>query len=142
MPRPTPDYIPKEFQEFVAASGLTPKEFAEQKGLNPRRFYSLFGGANLTLRPYIKIADAAEISVDDLAMAITTGRFVEIIETLKEKLHCKSPSELARLLGVSDNFILKRIKTSNDLNGLAQYKEVAERIGWTLDKLCRTCHRF
>lgn len=141
MPKPTPDYIPGEIRDQIAAlgySGVT--EYSEHIGLNRVRLLSVFAGPSSTLRLYKALADALGVSMDQLKSLILTGQLAEAIAALAKRRGV-SLNQLSMQIGASHTFLARRLKSGCNPNGLQSYIEVAEALGWSLQKLTETCLR-
>lgn len=139
MPRPTPDYIPKEIVDKAAALGLTPKTYAAHIGLNPHRFYSFYGSKHENLKPYCSFADFTNVSLSDICKIAQNGEWREFINKVLLKHTFKSIAELSRASGVSESFIADRYHGKKKLNGLQIYIEMSEAQNITMDELRTLC---
>lgn len=142
MPKPLPDYIPGEIRDQIASGGYAGViEYGEHIGLKRgARLLDVFGGTNPKLRPYKMLADYAGITLDEIVSLMLSGRIGPFITELAEKENL-SISKLSKRIGVSDDFLGKRIRGGVYTNGLSNYIEVAQALGWSLDKLAKSCLR-
>lgn len=139
MPRPTPDYIPGELRDHIASlgySGVT--EYTEHIGLNRARLLKLFSGNQARLRPYFNFCQFAQISLDEMASLMETGKISTLILRLSEKHNC-SINHLEKISNVGQGFLRLRMRGDGNMNGLQSYIEVAKALGWSLDKLAKVC---
>lgn len=141
MPKPLPDYIPVEIRDQIISGGYTGvMEYSEHLGLKPARLLGVFGGNAGKLRPYVNFADFVGITLDELAGKMLSGQLGTFIEETARR-HGVSVSKLERLANVSDGFLEKKIKSGIYTNGLQGYIEVAHALGWSLEKLAKSCLR-
>lgn len=140
MPRPTPDYIPKEVVDKAAALGLKPQAYAIRLGFSENRFYSFFGSTHSKLKPYLILCEAGNISLDELVLILEAGQFAKFIDKLLESQATNSIPTLARRLGISPPFIYERIKTPG-VNGLGTYLKMAKALDLTVEEMARICLR-
>lgn len=138
--RPTPDYLPEELVNQAASLGYKPKAYAKSLGLHENRFYGFFGSPHSKLKPYLQICQATSITVEELAEIISSGEFETFVNTrLLPATETSGIRACAKKIGISFDFIYDRIN-SPALNGLSAYIEMAQILGWDLDKLVQICY--
>lgn len=141
MPKPTPDYIPGEIRDQIAALGYSGVgEYSEHIGLNRVRLLSVFAGPSSTLRLYKALADSLSVSMDELKSLILSGE-LEAEVTALAKQQGISLNQLSMRLGASHTFLARRLRAGRNPNGLQSYIEVADALGWSLQKLTEMCLR-
>lgn len=141
MPKPVPEYIPGELRDQIAVLGYSGvMEYSEHLGLNPQRLLSVFGGKHTKLKPYWNLSRRAGMTMDSLAEAMINGRLESIVSALCKKEN-RSIRSLSISIDASDSFLSARLRGEKGLNGLQAYIEVAQALGWTLEKLAENCLR-
>lgn len=140
MPKPIPERMPEELVSEAEYLGMAMNQFAEYKGLNPFRFYSLFSGTHAQMRPYCALSDVSNLSLDQIAEFMLARQNQRLIDIALKVSGCENACQLAKKIGVSDVW-LRRLVVQNDgsLKGLYSYHEAATALGWTLDKMRKAC---
>lgn len=139
MPKPLPDYLPDEVKLILMSSGTTMKDMAPKK--TSSRLYSFFGGTHLRIRPYKRMAEWLGISLDEMRMAIQTQTLKKLVqEKVASDPHCGNWGlrEISIYIQSGDDWILDRYREKSN-HCLDSYKEVADLLGWSIDKLVTVC---
>lgn len=140
MPKPIPERMPEELVSEAEYLGMAMNQFAEYKGLNPNRFYTLFGGSHAQMRPYCKLADVSNQSLDQVAEFMLARQNPRLIDIAMKVAGCQNLRQLSLKCGVSDQWMRNLIlKNDGELKGLYSYYEAANALGWSLDKMRKAC---
>lgn len=144
MPKPTPDYLPAEIDEKAKSLGLNTYEYSATLGLNSHRLYSFYSKKHKQFAIYCRIADYAEITLEDLALKAQSEQWEELFKSMLPKLEKETQKKasfaaLSSKLELSNSFIADKIASKKGLNGLHLYWSMSRAQGITLDKLRSLC---
>lgn len=141
MPFPLPDYTPDEIRERIEAlrrtgwkGGLT--NYSEMIGLSTNRLNHLFGHSR---HPHLvfcrEVATFAGISLEELVVIAQKRTFPKLVEQVMWSKQIKTVADLERRANVGRDAIAKRLIDQDRWASLYEYKEVADALQWSLDKL-------
>lgn len=142
MPKPLPDYTPPEIaaeierlrRSGIPLSGLT--GFAEYKGLSRNRLNHLFGSKrHPQLRTYYDLSRFADVSMDELMAVIRNQDFSAWVDRLLWSRQIANVAEFERQVGLGRDAIRQRLNGYDSWSALEDYADVAEKLGWSLEKL-------
>ena len=139
MARPYPsEAIPTAVLLFCERKGTTVSRLAEDMGHANNWIAGMFKAGCPYLQPYIKLADAAGVSLQYVVDAISAKKSAEFVELLLQRYKSagvKHRADLSRHIGVSKSLISELCKDDGRLNGLKGYVELAEVVGVPVDEL-------
>lgn len=131
MPKPTPDDLPGEIRDLIAAHGYTGAgELGEHLGLSHQRLLTVCRSKKAGLKIYIRLAGRLNLSLDQLVSRIEAGELPGLIEKLAQRER-KSLRQLSTELGASPSFLSEKLKKP-EAGALKTYIEVAQALNWSL----------
>lgn len=135
MPRPAPDYIPEKIRQIAADMGVNFKELALRSGLNQHRFYSFFSSTHGHYSPYLTLAQAGGITLEELREKIKSGEIGTYIDRLISETGVSNITRLARELKISPALLLRLVSGKNNGATLDEAAEIAEPLKLSIDEL-------
>ena len=132
--------MPLELVSEAEYLGMAMNQYAEYKGLNPHRFYSMFGGTHAQMRSYCRLSDVSGLSLDEIAEMMLMKQTPRLIQMAMQASGSANLHQLAVKCGVSDTWLNRLlIENNGELRGLHTYYEAATALGWTLEKMRKAC---
>lgn len=139
MPKPTPEYIPGELRDQIAAMGFSGVlELSESVGLSRTRLLRVFGTNHGKLIPYYNFSKFAGVTMDELAALMVSGKMGDLIDRVAKEKNL-SVNAMEKVICVGEGFLKNKRTGKCTANGLRTYIEVANALGWSLQKLTEIC---
>lgn len=132
MPRPEAVYIPEPVRAYAKKQGLTISELSEELGHSYNWIYRIFRSEQELITPYIKVANEAGITLDELILIIEQKQSAAVVTKLRNG---GSLYAVSKKLKVSEAFLRGLSQNSGKLNALKSLVHLARSIKCNVSEL-------